>query len=184
MADSGSIPALARLGVERYPLCFVASLNADGSPNLSPKGTVRVWDADHLVFADVASPQTVANVTRDDRVHVNVVDHFARRGWRFVGRARITDDPAVLQAIRDEYPGEAYPFQQAVLVRVEEARELVSPSYALGKTEDELRRDYRELADTPSVAGGALGVRSGVICRGCERQRAVAGGLCDDCRDR
>ncbi len=182
VGGEGSIPAAARDCVARYPLCFVASLDEDGSPNLSPKGTVRVWDADHLVFADVASPQTVSNVRRDDRVHVNVVDHFARRGWRFAGRARITADPAVLDAIRSEYPGEAYPFEQAVLVRVEDARELVSPSYALGKTEDELRREYRELADTPSVAPGALGVRAGVVCSSCERQPATSDGLCDACR--
>ena len=179
---SGSIPAAARECVARYPLCFVASINDDGSPNLSPKGTVRVWDADHLVFADVASPQTVSNVTRDDRVHVNVVDHFARRGWRFTGRARITADPAVLEAIRAEYPGEAYPFEQAVLVRVEDARELISPSYALGKIEDELRREYRQLADTPAVASGALGVRAGAVCSSCERRPASSDGLCDVCR--
>jgi predicted pyridoxine 5'-phosphate oxidase superfamily flavin-nucleotide-binding protein len=167
--------------VARYPLCFVASLNEDGSPNLSPKGTIRVWDADHLVFAHVASPQTVSNVARDDRVHVNVVDHFARRGWRFTGRARVTSEPAVLEALRAEYPGEPYPFEQAVLVLVEDARELVSPSYALGKTETELRREYRELADAPSVAEGALGVRAGVVCTQCERERAVRDGLCADC---
>ena len=171
MSAKGSIPAAARDIVAGYPLCFVASLNEDGSPNLSPKGTVRVWDADHLVFANVASPQTVANIARDDRVHVNVVDHFARRGWRFTGRARVTHDPAVVQAIRDEYPGEGYPFEQAVLVRVETARELVSPSYALGKTEDELRAEYRELSDRPSVAPGPLGVRAGVVCARCERRR-------------
>jgi len=178
----GAIPAAARQSVARYPLCFVASLNEDGSPNLSPKGTVRVWDADQLVFADVASPQTVANVRRDDRVHVNVVDHFARRGWRFAGRARVTDDPEVLQALRDEYPGEPYPFRQAVLVRVEEARELVSPSYALGQTEADLRREYRELSDAPGATPGALGVRAGIVCSRCERGTAGPNGLCDDCR--
>jgi predicted pyridoxine 5'-phosphate oxidase superfamily flavin-nucleotide-binding protein len=165
-----------------YPLCFVASLNEDGSPNLSPKGTIRVWDADHLVFADVASPQTVANIARDDRVHVNVVDHFARRGWRFTGRARITREPAVLDSIRAEYPGEPYPFEQAVLVRVEEARELVSPSYALGKTEEQLRREYLDLGDSPGAAPGALGVRAGVVCSRCERRPAGPDGLCDACR--
>ncbi len=67
----------------------------------------------------------------------------------------------MLQALRDEYPGEPYPFQQAVLVRVEEARELVSPSYALGKTEADLRREYRELSDAPGATPGALGVRAG-----------------------
>lgn len=159
----------------------MASLNEDGSPNLSPKGTVRVWDADHLVFADVASPQTVANVARDDRVHVNVVDHFARRGWRFTGRARMTDDPAVLQAIRDEYPGEGYPFEQAVLVRVEEARQLVSPSYAIGKDEAQLRREYLELGDAPGARPGLLAVRAGIVCSRCERERVVRDRLCETC---
>jgi predicted pyridoxine 5'-phosphate oxidase superfamily flavin-nucleotide-binding protein len=177
----GSIPAAARECVARYPLCFVASLNDDGSPNLSPKGTVRVWDADQLVFANVASPQTVANVGLDDRVHVNVVDHFARRGWRFAGRARVTDDAAVVQALRDEYPAEPYPFEQVVLVRVEEARELVSPSYALGQTEADLRRAYRELSDSPGAAPGALGVRAGLVCAACERGAAGPGGLCEGC---
>jgi predicted pyridoxine 5'-phosphate oxidase superfamily flavin-nucleotide-binding protein len=179
--SEGSIPAAARACVARYPLCFVASVNGDGSPNLSPKGTIRVWDADQLVFADVASPGTVANVRRDDRVHVNVVDHFARRGWRFAGRASVTDDPAVLRALRDEYPGEPYPFEQAVLVRVEEARELVSPSYALGKSEDELRREYVAAADAPGAAEGLLGVRASVVCASCERRRVAGGGLCAEC---
>ncbi len=181
MTGEGAIPLAARDAVARYPLCFIASVNDDGSPNLSPKGTARVWDADHLVFADIASPQTAANVTRDDRVHVNVVDHFARRGWRFVGRARVTDEAAVLDALRAEYPEEPYPFEQAVLIRVEEAHELVSPSYDLGKTEEELRREYRALADTTTVTPGALGVRAGVVCTRCERARVVRDGLCESC---
>jgi predicted pyridoxine 5'-phosphate oxidase superfamily flavin-nucleotide-binding protein len=179
----GAIPLGARDRVHRYPLCFVATVNEDGSPTVSPKGTVRVWDADHLVFADVASPGTVANVERDDRVHVNVVDHFARRGWRFAGRARVTDDAAILAALRDEYPGEAYPFERAVLVRVETARELVSPSYALGKDEPTLRAEYLALADRPGAQPGLLGVRAGVVCASCERERAVRDGRCRTCSD-
>lgn len=179
----GTIPHGARDRVHRYPLCFVATVNEDGSPTVSPKGTVRVWDADHLVFANVASPRTVANIERDDRVHVNVVDHFGRRGWRFAGCARITDDPAVLTALRAEYPGEAYPFERAVLVRVESAQELVSPSYALGKDEATLRAEYLALADRPGAQAGLLGVRAGVVCAGCERERAVANGRCADCAE-
>ncbi|MGL6278390.1 MAG: pyridoxamine 5'-phosphate oxidase family protein [Gaiella sp.] len=181
--SAGTIPAEARARVHHYPLCFVATVNEDGSPTVSPKGTVRVWDADHLVFADVASPRTVANLRRDERVHVNVVDHFARRGWRFSGRARVTDDPAVLEAIRGEYPGESYPFSQAVLVRVEEATELVSPSYALGKDEDALRAEYLALADGPGAQAGLLGVRAGVICGRCERAPVARDGRCSACAD-
>jgi hypothetical protein len=179
----GAIPRDARDRVHRYPLCFVATVNEDGSPTVSPKGTVRAWDADHLVFADVASPRTVANIARDDRVHVNVVDHFARRGWRFSGRARVTDDPAILAALRAEYPGEAYPFERAVLVRVEAAHELVSPSYALGKDETQLRAEYLALGDRPGAPSGLLGVRAGVVCSICERERerAARDGRCATC---
>lgn len=177
----GAIPRAARDAVHRYPLCFVATVDADGAPSVSPKGTVRVWDADHLVFADVASPGTVANVARDDRVHVNVVDHFARRGWRFTGRARVTREAALLDAIRSEYPGEPYPFSQAVLVRVESASELVSPSYALGKDEARLRQEYLALGDAPGATPGLLGVRAGVVCERCEREPVERHGLCAAC---
>lgn len=178
-----TIPPDARRTVERYPLCFVASIRADGAPNLSPKGTIRVWDASTLVFAHIASPGTVANVERDPRVEVNVVDHFARRGWRFRGTARVTDDPAVVGALRREYPEEPYPFRQAVLVDVEEAAELVSPSYMLGVTEEELRADMREQLDRQTVAPGALGVRAGAVCERCEAEPVASpgSGLCAGC---
>ncbi len=47
--------------VREQRLGFVATVDADGTPNLSPKGTTDVWDDGHLWFADICSPQTVAN---------------------------------------------------------------------------------------------------------------------------
>ncbi len=47
----------ARLG-------FAATVCPDGAPNVSPKGTTLVYDEEHLVFADIRSPQTVANLRR------------------------------------------------------------------------------------------------------------------------
>ena len=50
--------------VREQRLGFHATVGADGTPNLSPKGTTDVWDDDHLWFADICSPQTVANMRR------------------------------------------------------------------------------------------------------------------------
>jgi predicted pyridoxine 5'-phosphate oxidase superfamily flavin-nucleotide-binding protein len=36
--------------VRQQRLAFVATVCADNTPNLSPKGTIAVWDDDHLVF--------------------------------------------------------------------------------------------------------------------------------------
>src|SRR6516162_5980465 len=55
-------------------LAFVATVCPDGTPNLSPKGTIAVWDDNHLVFADIRSPRTVANLRNNPAVEVNVVD--------------------------------------------------------------------------------------------------------------
>ena len=60
--------------VEEQRLGFVATVCPDGTPNLSPKGTTRVWDADHLVFANIRSPGTLANLRQNANVEVNVVD--------------------------------------------------------------------------------------------------------------
>src|SRR5690348_18502978 len=75
--------------VEEQKLGFVASVCPDGTPNLSPKGTTTVWDDDHLVFADICSPTTVANLRQNSAIEINVVDPIARKGYRFKGRAKI-----------------------------------------------------------------------------------------------
>src|SRR5215467_4793590 len=77
--------------VERQRLGFVATVCADGTPNLSPKGTLCVLDDDHLIFADIRSPGTVANLRTNPNIEVNVVDHLLRKGYRFKGTAQVLE---------------------------------------------------------------------------------------------
>ena len=44
-----------RAVIEAAHLCFAATVTPEGRPNLSPKGTIRVWDDTHLYFLDNAS---------------------------------------------------------------------------------------------------------------------------------
>jgi uncharacterized protein len=69
--------------VDEQRLGFVATVCPDGTPNLSPKGTTAVWDDDHLIFANIRSPQTIANLRQNANVEVNVVDSFVPKGYRF-----------------------------------------------------------------------------------------------------
>ncbi len=66
--------------VHEQRLGYVATLCPDGTPNLSPKGTTAVWDDDHLVLADIRSPQSVQNIEHNPSVEVNVVDPLVRKG--------------------------------------------------------------------------------------------------------
>ena len=123
--------------VEEQQLGFVATICPDGSPNLSPKGTLAVWDDDHLVFADICSPGTIANLTANPAIEINVVDPLVRKGFRFKGVARVfgegPDYEAGLEFFRQRGSTSAKP--HIVLVKVERAVELISPAYDSGQSE-------------------------------------------------
>src|SRR5436853_4281412 len=85
------LTADARRVVGEQQLGFVATVNADGTPNLSPKGTVAVLDDERLVFADIRSPRTIANLRHNPAIEINVVDPISRKGFRFRGRATLVD---------------------------------------------------------------------------------------------
>ena len=125
--------------VEEQRLGFCATVCADGSPNLSPKGSTRVWDDDHLFFADICSPQTTANVRAGSLVEVNVVDPFLRKGYRFKGPAVVHDpgSPGYVEALERLHAGGsglADRVKAIVVIEVREARPLVSPAYDDGTT--------------------------------------------------
>ena len=136
--------------VESSRLGFVATVCSDGSPNLSPKGSIRVYDDDHLIFANIASPTTVANLRRDPRVEVNCVDFLRRRGYRFKGVAAIVEpgaDPAyeMISSWLLATHGPDIPALQAVVITVERALPVDSPAYTfLGAKEADLVRGWTE----------------------------------------
>src|SRR5215813_4098297 len=105
-------------------LGFVATVCPDGTPNLSPKGTTAVWDDEHLVFANVRSPGTLANLARNPAVEVNVVDPFARKGYRFKGTGSVLESGALHDRIVDFYlkRGVVSEIRGVVLIRVTSAQ--------------------------------------------------------------
>jgi predicted pyridoxine 5'-phosphate oxidase superfamily flavin-nucleotide-binding protein len=126
--------------VREQRLGYVATVCPDGTPNLSPKGTTAVWDDDHLVFLDIVSPGTVANIEAGDGVvEVNVVDPIRRKGYRFKGPAVVHRDDALFEDVLHWYERErgtdVSRVRSVVLVRVEHAAALLSPAYADGSSE-------------------------------------------------
>ena len=109
-------------------LGFVATVCPDGTPNLSPKGTTTVWDDDHLLFADIRSPQTVRNLEKKPVAEINVVDPIVRKGYRFKGQATLHSDGEVYErglALLAErgYDASRERVRTIVLVKVEAAAE-------------------------------------------------------------
>jgi len=125
--------------VDEQQLGFHATVCPDGSPNLSPKGSTRVWDDDHLFFANICSPQTLANIRAGSLVEVNVVDPFVRKGYRFKGPAVVHEPGSAVFAAgieRMKAAGSTLTERVTaiVVIEVQRAAPLVSPAYDDGAT--------------------------------------------------
>ncbi|OBF33670.1 pyridoxamine 5'-phosphate oxidase [Mycobacterium sp. ACS1612] len=127
--------------VDSAKLGFVATVNPDGSPNLSPKASLRVYDDNHIAFMDIASPGTVANLSLNPRIEIAVVDFLRRRGYRFSGSAELHQPGSAVHTWLHEWllelNGPGYPAKQAVLVNVEIVRPILSPAYTYGNADEQ-----------------------------------------------
>ena len=180
-----------RAVIEAAHLCFAATVTPEGRPNLSPKGTIRVWDDAHLFFLDIASPGTRANLTHSPWMELNVVEQLSRRGYRFSGQAELHFPGS---AVYDEASRRVYgampptaEVAAVVLLAIERAAPLLSPAYWRVDDETALReiwRARREALDRefeahlalvgPVRVGASAGSRPEAVVRP-ERQGASAG---------
>jgi predicted pyridoxine 5'-phosphate oxidase superfamily flavin-nucleotide-binding protein len=64
---------------------WVATASRDGAPNVSIKGSLRLLDDEHLVFADLFSLKTRKNLSENPKVAIMVYDGESRRGYMFTG---------------------------------------------------------------------------------------------------
>ena len=132
--------------VNSQKLGYVATVSNDGTPNLSPKGTIVVMNESTLVFADIRSPQTIQNLQNNPSVEINVVDPFQRLGYRFKGECKIINEGQEFDKILDYYEnvGIKSKINSVVIVDVESMSEVTSPSYDLGVTKDELVSKWKK----------------------------------------
>ncbi|MBW2445919.1 MAG: pyridoxamine 5'-phosphate oxidase family protein [Deltaproteobacteria bacterium] len=111
--------------IEDVGLCFVATASSDGEPNVSPKGSILVFDDDHLAFADIMSPGSRANLEQNERVAVYVCRPEKFQGFQFKGTAELSKEGPVydrLAAAIEKKGLKLPPIQNAVKIRVREIR--------------------------------------------------------------
>lgn len=132
--------------VREQRLGFVATVCADGTPNLSPKGTIDVWDDDHLYFADLRSPQTIRNLEANPSIEVNVVDQCVRKGYRFKGIAEVLTGgdqyDYALELLEFNRQVKSTRVRAIVLMTVLDAKPVISPAYDWGQTEEQIRAEW------------------------------------------
>lgn len=127
-------------------LGYVATVSFDGTPNISPKGTIIGWTSEMLAFADIRSPDTLKNLQSNPNVEINVIDPLLRKGYLFQGKARIIDNGDLYEEILNHYRtnGIKSPINSIVLVDVSGVSEVTSPLYDMGISEPDIKSKWKE----------------------------------------
>jgi uncharacterized protein len=93
--------------VDGYP-CLLATTGPNG-PNISPKGSMLVFDDEHLAYWERSKKQALENLGHDKRVAVIYANFKAQRDGvlesgflRFFGTAEMHEDGPMRQAIFDK----------------------------------------------------------------------------------
>ncbi|HUI73264.1 MAG TPA: pyridoxamine 5'-phosphate oxidase family protein [Spirochaetia bacterium] len=81
---------------------WVATASRDGVPNVSIKGSLRLLDDEHLVFADLFSLKTRNNLKENPKVAIMVYDEQSKRGYVFKGSAEQIDAGPVFDQTVEE----------------------------------------------------------------------------------
>jgi predicted pyridoxine 5'-phosphate oxidase superfamily flavin-nucleotide-binding protein len=123
----------------RSVLCWFATADSFGQPNVSAKEIFAVFDSEHLVIANIASPTSTRNVEQNPRVCVSFVDAFAQRGFKVTGVARnVRKNDAdytkwALPLV--EKAGPRFPIHSVFVVVAGAVEPGLAPSYRLYPTE-------------------------------------------------
>lgn len=72
--------------------CFIGTVNEDGTPNVAPKRSTRVFSDDSLMFTEGTGGATYANIKRGSKVTISVVNREIIDGYRFKGEGTMHEE--------------------------------------------------------------------------------------------
>lgn len=100
---------------------FVATADKNGCPNVSPKGSLRVLDEEHIIFADLRSPGTIKNLKENPNVSIIGLNMKTRNGWRVWGKAvDIMTSGEIFDQLKSQYADKGN-LKHLVKVKVEKS---------------------------------------------------------------
>ena len=121
-------------------LCWLATTNVHGHPNVSPK-EIFVACEQYILIANIASPNSMRNIRQNNRVCVSFINIFTQKGYKIFGTADEIQPSnpsfeALVQPLEALTQG-LFPIQSIFRIEVHQTFPIIAPSYYLieGATE-------------------------------------------------
>ena len=128
--------------IDESILCWLATVDDEGSPNCSPKEIFTHFGDSQVIIANIASPESVKNVQTNAPVCVSFVHVFKQKGFKLKGHAKYISVESVTYREQLELvqslAGESFPVKGVIVVEVFSAKQIIAPGYYLipGTTEE------------------------------------------------
>lgn len=113
--------------------CILSTASKNGEPGVGFRGSVMIFDDDHLAFWERGRRGQMEQMEENPKVAIIFRNHELRLGWRFYGEATIhaEGDPLREQIWERVVPAEQARDQEkqgyGVLVRVDLVRDVLPP---------------------------------------------------------
>jgi pyridoxine/pyridoxamine 5'-phosphate oxidase len=89
MIDLSEMAEAVNVALAEGNTCLVGTASADGQPDIAFKGSMMVYDRDHLAFWERSGGETLRNLQANPRAVVLYRSRERRVNWRFFGRVEL-----------------------------------------------------------------------------------------------
>jgi len=139
-------------------LCWLATVDATGQPNVSPKEIYAIFDDRHMVVANIASPTTAKNIEATGKVCLTFVDILVQKGFKVIGAAENVraGNPAFATwaAPLLNMVGQRFPISSVIVVTAMAIEPVIAPSYRFYPAQTTEADQMRSALNTYGVAAG------------------------------
>ena len=121
--------------IEQSVLCWLATSDKDNFPNVSPKEMFTHFEGNKILIANIASPNSVANILENKNVCISFVDVFVQKGLKIKGQAKIiykkdTDFEIKSKPLTTLFT-DKFPISAIIEITVQKVESIIAPSYFL-----------------------------------------------------
>ena len=121
--------------IEQSVLCWLATSDKDNFPNVSPKEMFTHFEDNKILIANIASPNSVANILENNNVCVSFVDVFVQKGYKIKGQAKIIYKKDADFEIKSKplttLFTDKFPISAIIEITVQKIESIMAPSYFL-----------------------------------------------------
>lgn len=114
-------------------LCWLATANKNGIPNVSPKEMFLLKKEHQLIIANIRSPKSIMNIFENPKVCVSGINIFKQKGIQCKGEAKVlSPQDFKFKQLENDFRflnKGRFRIQHFILVNIQEVKKMNAPSY-------------------------------------------------------